>query len=701
MARLEELIEEIADQRLREQIAGEVAKMKAKKKFGLVFEEHLPEVAQLPGLAVKPGARVCRRGETNGRLFVVKAVVNGKRVRIVPERGGAEEVAAKADLLVVKRFGEPMYPALIPIDRVTRAPGKPYHTLINADNFHALQVLLYCYEGQVDVIYIDPPYNTGARDWKYNNDYVDKTDQYRHSKWLSMMKKRLLLAKRLLNPGNSVLIVTIDEKEYLRLGLLLKEEFPECKVQMVSTLINPANVARAGAFGRSDEYIFFVSMGAAAPQVVRLNREWVSDKGRTHTGNIRWDLLRRSGEGAARKDSPGCFYPIYIDPKGPRIAKVGEALPEGKSRPQQIDGCVAVLPMRKNGTEGRWQWTPATLIEREKQGRVRITGSKAKGFVVSILKDGEFGKIVRGEFQETGKNPDGSLIVEDVETETVLAVPGSQWRISSHDATQYGSRMLSEALLPGRKFPFPKSLYAVEDTIRFYVRNKPDALILDFFAGSGTTSHAVARLNREDGGRRQSISVTNNEVNEETARRLNENGIEAGQSEFEKNGICEAITWPRMKAALTGKRPGRSVAIPGEYLDGTPMADGFQENAQYLTLAFLDPAEVKRGESYEAILPILWMMAGASGDLELTRGGGKHHFPKGCPFCVLLQEAHFADFGARLAKRADITHVFLVTNSVETFHEMAERVGKGRRCIQLYKSYLDNFKINLEPKHAD
>ncbi len=232
----------------------------------------------------------------------------------------------------------------------------------------------------------------------------------------------------------------------MRLGLLLEQVFPGCTVQMVSTLINPAVVARAGAFGRSDEYIFFVSLGAASPQRVRLHREWVSAKGRTHTGNIRWDLLRRSGEGAARKDSPGCFYPIYIDPTGPKIAKVGDALPDGQSVPESILGCVPVLPIRKNGSEGRWQWTPSTLRKRMNQGRVRISGSESKGFVVSILKDGEYRKITRGEFQVTGKNADGSLVVDDIDTETVLATPGSQWRISSHDATQYGSRIEASAI---------------------------------------------------------------------------------------------------------------------------------------------------------------------------------------------------------------------------------------------------------------
>jgi adenine-specific DNA-methyltransferase len=160
------------------------------------------------------------------------------------------------------------------------------------------------------------------------------------------------------------------------------------------------------------------------------------------------------------------------------------------------------------------------------------------------------------------------------------------------------------------------------------------------------------------------------------------------------------VTWPRVRYSLEGKRADGK-RLPGEYLDGREMSEGFAENAQYLKLDFLDPAHVKRGETYEAILPILWMMAGASGELELCRGTGKHHFPKGSSFCVLLQEDHFKEFAAKLAERPDITHVFLVTDSVEAFHEMRSYVGKGKRCVQLYKSYLDNFKINLESSHAD
>src|SRR5690606_11070160 len=116
-----------------------------------------------------------------------------------------------------------------------------------------------------------PPYNTGARDWKYNNDYVEGDDDYRHSKWLAFMERRLLVAKELLNPDDSVLIVTIDEKEYLRLGMLLEQTFPGAGSQMVSSVINPASSARRGEFGRSNEYVYLVYLGSAAPSPLVLD----------------------------------------------------------------------------------------------------------------------------------------------------------------------------------------------------------------------------------------------------------------------------------------------------------------------------------------------------------------------------------------------------------------------------------------------
>jgi adenine-specific DNA-methyltransferase len=228
MAKIESLVAQIADQSLREAIADEVHELKRLKKFGLVFEEHLPETVRLPNLPIAEGELVARKKERGNQLWRIKAIRRGVATleSAVEAPTPVTQEAPVSDLVVVRRFGDPIYPMLTPVDRVERGgPEKPWHTLINAENFHALQLLLYCYERQVDVIYIDPPYNTGARDWKYNNDYVDQTDTFRHSKWLSMMKKRLSLAKRLLK-DDGVLIVTIDVNELHRLSLLLDELFP-------------------------------------------------------------------------------------------------------------------------------------------------------------------------------------------------------------------------------------------------------------------------------------------------------------------------------------------------------------------------------------------------------------------------------------------------------------------------------------------
>ncbi|HSQ52181.1 MAG TPA: DNA methyltransferase, partial [Nitrospiraceae bacterium] len=232
----------------------------------------------------------------------------------MPDVGGPEEVALRDSLVVAKAFGEPMYPALVPADAIERAPGKPWHVLINADNYHALQLLLYGYEGKVDVIYIDPPYNTGARDWKYNNNYVDKNDQYRHSKWLSMMNRRLKLAKRLLRSDESVLIVTIDENEYLRLGLLLEDVFAGSIQQMVSITINPKGRHRPREFARVDEFAFFILLGSAGIPLVELGG------GATE---VRWPYLRRSDLGSVRGTRPRQFYPIFVEQESMKIFDIG------------------------------------------------------------------------------------------------------------------------------------------------------------------------------------------------------------------------------------------------------------------------------------------------------------------------------------------------------------------------------------------
>jgi adenine-specific DNA-methyltransferase len=675
MALVEDLVKDIADPRLRNQIAGELGKLKARKKFGLVFEEHLPEVVQLPSLAIKQGARVVKRKDKREAFFIVTGVVNGKKVLIVPERGGPVGTAAKEELVVVKKFGEPMYPALVPVDRVTRAPGKPYHTLINADNFHALQLLLYCYEGRVDVIYIDPPYNTGARDWKYNNDYVDKTDTFRHSKWLSMMKKRLLLAKPLLKP-EGIMIVTIDDYEVHHLRMLIEHEIPGLSVAgAVAIKTSPSGRPTLRGFRTNHEYALFVVTSSAAVigTLPRSESQAALFKEEDEDGAFMWaNLRKRGGANTLREARPKQFYPIYVSGSKIRVPKMewkkekrAWKILEAPKRNEK-----ALYPMGDDGKERIWSLGHETL--RDALENVRIVSDRQGQVVIQ---------------RKIRASEEGSQ-------------PSTFWDKPQYSIVEHGTVLLERILGSAQAFPFPKSIYAVADCLRVAGAARENALILDFFGGSGTTVHATALLNAEDNGNRQCILVTNNEVSERTTKELVENGVEPGTPRWEAEGICEAVTWPRIRACFTGKRPDGK-PIPNEYIDGRAMSEGFEENATYYRLDFLDPAEVKRGDMYSAILPILWMMAGASGDLELCRGSSKYHFPRDCRFCVLLQEDHFKEFAAKLAERTDITHVFLVTDSVEAFHEMRGGVGNGKRCVQLYKSYLDNFKINLEPIRAD
>lgn len=705
MSRLTDLLAKAKakDSQLGADLEREFKLLSSRLPFGLNFERHSPEAVELPLRPVRKGDKVRvlpERGSVkkgDQRLWQVKAIHKATKVADLELLDTAEpemQSVPLADLIVVAEFRDTIYPGMVSTGKVTRGGDKPFHTVINGENYHVLKALTYTHRGKVDAIYIDPPYNSGAKDWKYNNDYVEGDDLYRHSKWLAMMERRLLVAKELLNPVNSVLIVTIDEKEYLRLGLLLEQVFPEARTQMVSSQINPAAVARAGAFGRSDEYIYFVKFGSAGPRRTELSREWVSSKGRTHNVVVRWDLLRRSGKkGSSRKDSPGCFYPIYVDPVGPKIVKVGEALPTGISEPENLEGAFAVLPIRKDGSEGRWQWTPSTLRDGLKEGRVRISGAIDKGFTVSILKPGEFKKILNGEVDVVGYGVDGSVIVEGQgDSDLVRAIPSTQWRITSHDATQYGTRLLSDAFLPVRDFPYPKSLYAVEDALRFFLVDNPQAIVLDFFSGSGTTAHAVMRLNHQDGGRRQCISVTNNEVAADEQKALREQGLRPGDTEWEKHGICDYITKPRVAAAITGKTPaGEPIKGDYKFTDEFPMADGFEENAEFFTLTYEAKSAVNHNLAYARIAPMLWLRAGAQGRRidKLPPEG----WAVADTYGLLTEVDQATPFIRAVSQASGLRIAYIVTDDDRRFQAIAKRLPDGVEPVRLYESYLSNFSF--------
>lgn len=697
MSRLTDLLRAAKqlDPQLGEDLEAEIQPLQKRLPFGLNFERHAPEAVELAGHKIRRGSKVRvlpPRGSTargDQRIWVVDALRDASAEISTPNGEEIEtSTVSTDDLILVAEFRDRIYPGLRPDGSVERGGDKPFHTVINGENFHVLEQLTFTHEQSVDAIYIDPPYNTGARDWKYNNDYVEGDDLYRHSKWLAFMERRLKLAKHLLKPEDSVLIVTIDEKEYLRLGLLLEQIFPEASIQMVSSQVNPAAVARSGQFGRSDEYLFFVMIGASGPRRLPLGGDWVTTKGRTHKGEIRWDLLRRSAENAARSDRPGMFYPIYLEHGTVKVVGIGEPLPLAVDRKSVSapDGQDVVWPIRKDGSEGRWRLGPGTARTAWSAGYIRVGSNKGENSPIYYLAQGEQKKIADGTYEVVGRAEDGSVITSRLGAAERNVIPPTQWRVAGHDSTQYGSRLLSQ-LLPGRKFPFPKSLYAVEDTLRFFVADKPDAVILDFFAGSGTSAHAVMRLNKQDDGRRQCISVTNNEVSADEQSNLRKARHRPGDPEWERFGISDYVTKPRIRAAIMGETSD-CTPLKGDYrfVDEFPMAEGFDENAAFFTLTYESPWRVTTDRAFAALAPMLWLRAGAIGRRIDAISGG---WCVADSYGIINDLDRSSDFIAALEEAEDVRIAYIVTDDEGRYQQIANEIP-GIETVRLYEDYLRN-----------
>jgi adenine-specific DNA-methyltransferase len=263
--------------------------------------------------------------------------------------------------------------------------------------------------------------------------------------------------------------------------------------------------------------------------------------------------------------------------------------------------------------------------------------------------------------------------------------------MDSHDASSYGTALLSK-FLSNRKFPFPKSLYAVEDSLRFFVKDKPEAIILDFFSGSGTTAHAVMRLNRQDGGRRQCISVTNNEVAADEQKTLREQGLRPGDPEWEQWGICDYITKPRVEAAITGNTPsGEPIKGDYKFTDEFPMADGFAENAEFFTLTYETPVAVSHNLAFARIAPLLWLRAGSRGRrIETLPASG---WEVADSYGLLTNLDQTDAFCAAVEKTDDLRIAYIVTNDDRRFQAIARSLPESVEPVRLYESYLTNFKF--------
>ncbi|MFU2489845.1 site-specific DNA-methyltransferase [Thauera sp. WH-1] len=705
MSRLTDLIAQAKnkDPQMGADLEREFRALSSRLPFGLNFERHSPEAVELPLRSVRKGDKVrvlpprgtVKKGDQ--RLWQVVALHRTQKKADLKLITRAEDETAEtqtvdlADLVVVAEFRDTIYPGLISTGKVQRGGEKPFHTVINGENYHVLKALTYTHRGKVDAIYIDPPYNTGAKDWKYNNDYIEAEDSYRHSKWLAMMERRLQVAKVLLDPVGSVLIVTIDEKEYLRLGLLLEQTFEGAQITMVSSVINPKGTGRSGDFARTNEYIYFVRFG-----LMRVGtRSDQSDVG----SEVSWETMRRRnlasvrgrrGKGAC---GPNQFYPIFVNEKNGAIVGRGDPLPPDTAR-DSIDppsGCIAVFPVRPDGTEMNWEYTDTAFDQWWPQGFIRANGKKdePQRYIIQHLPNKARQEIKTGTVQVEGTRGDGSVIAKYTAASSKTVT--TQWEFTSHSAEHGGTGVL-KALIPLRRFPYPKSLFAVEDALRLFIKDRAEAIVVDFFAGSGTTAHAVMRLNRQDGGSRQCISVTNNEVAAEEQNALREQGLRPGDAEWEKYGICDYITKPRVAAAITGRTPdGEQIKGDYKFTDEFPMAEGFDENAEFFTLTYEARSAVNHNLAYARIAPLLWLRAGAQGArIDKLPASG---WAVADTYGLLTDIDAATPFVAAVSQAEGLRIAYIVTDDDRRFQAIAKRLPKGVESVRLYESYLTNFSF--------
>lgn len=413
----------------------------------------------------------------------------------------------------------------------------------------------------------------------------------------------------------------------------------------------------------------------------------------TSLPNVWFSAIRVGTGSALREARPGLFYAVHLDAASGRLHSVGDPLSKDAEREPYSppEGTIAMWPLSTEGREQTWRFSADRMREYFEQGWARLgrrdaaTGERP----ITYLRPGTRKNIAEGVFKVTGRTEEGALILELAEGASKATAPGSVWNVSSHYARDYGSR-LNATFIPGRSFPYPKSLYAVEDTLRFCVGDKPDAVVLDFFGGSGTTAHAVARLNRQDGGERQCVLVTNNEVSESEAKRLRSAGLRPGHPEWEELGIFEHITRPRLTAAITGvTHEGEPVKGDYRFIDEFPMAEGLNENVEFFELTYLDPEDVEISAAFEGVAPLLWLRAGGRGEMI------EHDAPYYAvmeTYAVLFNPDRWRKFVSDL--HGEVKTVFIVTDSPSIFAAVAAELPAGVGAVRLYENYLSTFALN-------
>ena len=373
-----------------------------------------------------------------------------------------------------------------------------YNFLLEGDNLHSLYLLEKTHRGKIDVIYIDPPYNTGSKDFVYDDEFVVKEDGFRHSKWLSFMAERLRIAKKLIS-NNGFIFISIDDSEVAQLKLLCNEIIGEnnFRGQIVRGTGTPTGQGNAIISNEIDYILVYAISNTAffnglpfddkSSKIYNLEDEY---------GHYLLRPLRKTGGEDKREDRPTMYYPVFA--------------PDG----------TEVFPVAPSGYDSRWRCQESTYLKLETEHRIEWKKDKS-------------GWKVYQKFYLEGRTKQAGNLWTDIE--------------GNKKATIIVKNIFGENV-----FSFPKPVELISRILQ--IAGNKNSIILDFFAGSGTTGQAVMELNKQDGGNRRFILCTNNE-----------------------NNICEEVTYQRLKTVITGKRANGS-----EYSEGIPA------NLKYFKTDFVD-----------------------------------------------------------------------------------------------------------------
>ena len=657
---LDQLIGQVSDESLRSRLAREVELLRGSRRFGLVFDRHLPESVRLVGHPVRKGVTVALRDESSTSAWRVLGFTDSTRATAVLDGEGGHRPTS--ELVVVREFGEVIYPGLRSVERILNGPpDSPCHIVINGENYHALQALRSTHNGKIDLIYIDPPYNTGNDGWIYNDRYVDTNDRSKSSKWLSFLERRLLIARNLLKQ-TGVLIAAIGDEEHHRLRMLLDQIFgPENFISDVVWQGGRKNDSRYVSNGADYMLIYARDETALAGAGIRwsdrkpgvdnalaaANRAWTesgSDPEAATRSFRKWLREHKSSlaDGVARYNA--------IDSSG-RVYFAGD-LSSPNPRPNlqyDLPHPTTDEPVKRH--PNGWRVSPEVMDRLKADGRILFGADHSSTAYFKRYLDEQTDETVGSVFERDRRASRGHL----------------------------------KSILGEVRFPNPKDHEVLKRWIR--IAAPKDAVILDFFGGSGTTTEAVIELNSEDQGTRQSILVTNNEVGAKQAKTLRKEGHHPGDAEWESLGVFEYVTRPRISTIVTGMRP-----------DGSTYSDGLTANVEFFNLTYLDPGTVRRGREFDAIAPLQWLEAGGVGQRIATihDDGWALTSQYGVLFTIDAITPFTAAVAEAARKEAPPRLVFVVTDSPVEYQTACERLPVGVETVRLYEDYLSNYTINVE-----